>query len=98
LYEYGIALNVGKKSLRQGMAQYLASDNDTLPPIVKRLLSTLQVQWLETDKHHKAAVYIGATPKHHSSGGKSIMVGIDKKGGDRKLRSVIYLGALSYIF
>jgi transposase len=106
----------------------------------------LQVQWLETDKHHKAAdtlllqqvkesepckrlmtlegfaeigaaglfcslgngkefkngrqaaVYIGATPKHHSSGGKTIMVGIDKKGGDKKLRSVIYLGALSYIF
>jgi transposase len=25
------------------------------------------------------------------------MVGIDKKGGDKKLRSVLYLGALSYI-
>jgi transposase len=145
LYEYGIALNVGKKSLRQGMAEYLASDNETLPPIVKRLLSTLQIQWLETEKHHKAAdklllqqvkesepckrlmalegvaeigaaglfcslgngkgfkngrqaaVYIGATPKQHSSGGKTIMVGIDKKGGDKKLRSVLYLGALSYI-
>ena len=145
MYEYGIALNVGKKSLRQGMAEYLASDNDTLPPIVKRLLSTLQAQWLETEKHHKAAdklllqqvkvsepckrlmalegvaeigaagpfcshgdgkgfkngrqaaVYIGATPKQHSSGGKTIMVGIDKKGGDKKLRSVLYLGALSYI-
>jgi transposase len=114
------------------MAEYLASDNDTLPPIVKRLLSTLQVQWLETEKHHKAAdklllqqvkesepckrlmalegvgeigagglfcslgngkgfknrrqaaVYIGATPKQHSSGGKTIMVGIDKKGGVKR--------------
>ena len=45
----------------------------------------------------QAAVYIGATPKQHSSGGKTIMVGIDKKGGDKKLRSVLYLGALSYI-
>ncbi len=39
----------------------------------------------------QAAVYIGATPKQHSSGGKTIMVGIDKKGGDKKLRSQTHL-------
>jgi transposase len=145
LYEYGIALNVGKKALRQGMTDYLSPTNETLPLIVKRLLGSLQEQWLETEKHYKAtdklllqhvkqsepckrlmalegvaeigaaglfcslgngkgfkngrqaAVYIGATPKQHSSGGKTIMIGIDKKGGDKKLRSTLYLGALSYI-
>lgn len=145
LYEYGVKLNTGKKSLRLGMADYISPNNETLPDIVKVLLGTLQIQWLETEKQYKvidkllqqqvaqsepckrlmklegvakigaaglfcslgngqgfkngrqASVYIGATPKQHSSGGKTVMVGIDKKGGDKKLRSILYLGALSYI-
>lgn len=34
------------------------------------------------------SVYIGVTPKQHSSGGKVVMVGIDKHGGDNQLRSL----------
>lgn len=44
-----------------------------------------------------AAVYVGATPKQHSSGGKVVMLGIDKFGGDRALRAVLYQGALAVI-
>lgn len=45
----------------------------------------------------QASAYIGVTPKQHSSGGKTVMVGIDKHGGDKALRSTLYLGALSVI-
>jgi len=44
-----------------------------------------------------ASVYIGVTPKQHSSGGKTIIVGIDKKGGNKELRAVLFQGALSVI-
>lgn len=44
----------------------------------------------------EAAVYIGATPKQHSSGGKVKMLGISKQG-DYALRSTLYIGALSVI-
>ena len=44
-----------------------------------------------------ASVYIGVTPKQHSSGGKVVMLGIDKHGGDKMLRSILYQGALSVI-
>lgn len=45
----------------------------------------------------QASTYIGVTPKQHSSGGKTVMVGIDKKGGNKELRAVLYQGALSVI-
>ena len=45
----------------------------------------------------QAATYIGVTPKQHSSGGKTVMVGIDKAGGNKDLRAVLYQGALSVI-
>ncbi|WP_366945752.1 transposase [Shewanella sp.] len=37
-----------------------------------------------------AAVFVGVTPKQHSSGGKVVMIGIDKHGGDKYLRSILY--------
>jgi transposase len=145
LYEFGIAVGMGKKSLRQGMGLFLAPENETLPYVIKPLLERLRMQWLETEKQLKAvdlllrqqvtqsdpcrrlmalegvaeigaaglfcslgdgsgfkqgrhaSAYIGVTPKQHSSGGKTILVGIDKKGGDKVLRSVLYQGALSVI-
>jgi len=45
----------------------------------------------------QAAVYIGVTPKQYRSGGQVIMLGIDKKGGDKALRAALYQGALSVI-
>jgi len=45
----------------------------------------------------QAATYLGVTPKQHSSGGKTVIVGIDKKGGNKALRAVLFQGALSVI-
>jgi len=44
-----------------------------------------------------AAVYLGLTPKQHSSGGKTYLTGISKTACDRPLRSVLYQGALAVI-
>ena len=45
----------------------------------------------------QASVYIGLTPKQHSSGGKTYIRGIDKQGGNKALRAALYQGALSVI-
>lgn len=44
----------------------------------------------------EAAVYAGVTPKQHSSGGKTVLLGITKHG-DAALRATLYQGALSVI-
>lgn len=51
----------------------------------------------EIKNGRQASVYIGLTPKQHSSGGKTFITGIDKLGGDKQLRSALYQGALSVI-
>ncbi|MGF1879205.1 transposase [Photobacterium frigidiphilum] len=45
----------------------------------------------------QASAFVGLTPKQHSSGGKTIMLGINKTGGVKNLRSLLYLGAMSYL-
>ncbi len=45
----------------------------------------------------QASAFVGLTPKQHSSGGKVFMIGIDKCGGVKELRSLLYLGAMSYV-
>ena len=49
-------------------------------------------------KGRDASVYIGVTPKQHSSGGNVYMRGINKGGGDKELRAVLYQGAFSVIY
>lgn len=44
----------------------------------------------------EAAVRVGVTPKQHSSGGKTVLLGITKHG-DATLRATLYQGALSVI-
>jgi len=44
-----------------------------------------------------ASVYIGLTPKQHSSGGKVYMMGIGKHSGNVPLRSALYQGALAVV-
>jgi transposase len=44
-----------------------------------------------------ASACIGVTPKQHSSGGKTQMIGINKKGGNKELRAALYQRALSVI-
>lgn len=45
----------------------------------------------------QASEFVGLTPTQHSSGGKVFMIGIDKCGGVKELRSLLYLGAMSYV-
>ncbi|MEZ8545948.1 IS110 family transposase [Vibrio cyclitrophicus] len=45
----------------------------------------------------QASAFVGLTPKQHSSDGKVFMVGSDKYGGVKELRSLLYLGAMSYV-
>jgi len=45
----------------------------------------------------EASVYMGLTPRQHSSGGKTHRMGINKGGGNRELRTALYQGALSII-
>lgn len=45
----------------------------------------------------QAAACVGVTPKQHSSGGKTTLIGIEKYGGVKELRRVLYQGALAVI-
>lgn len=45
----------------------------------------------------QASAFVGLTPKQHSSGGKVFLIGIDKCGGVKERRSLLYLGAMSYV-
>ena len=145
LYEYGITMRRGRKSLREAMVNVLDDLDASLPQCLK---STLRVLWerykvtetqlteaekakaalvkqLEPCKRlldlegvgavcapmlyasigdgsefkngRQASVYVGVTPKQHSSGGKTCMIGIDKNGGDKELRAALYQGAMSVI-
>ena len=44
------------------------------------------------------AAYLGLAPKQYSSGGKTNIVGLSKKIGNRQLRSVLILGARAYVY
>ena len=145
LYEYGITMNRGRKSLRETIVVVFDDLDTRLPQCLKNTLRLLWERYqqtatqLEEAEQHKAAlvkqlepckrlmdlegigtvcasmlyanigdgkefkngrqasVYIGLTPKQHSSGGKTYMRGIDKQGGNRELRAALYQGALAVI-
>ncbi|MDH3804878.1 MAG: IS110 family transposase [Gammaproteobacteria bacterium] len=44
------------------------------------------------------AAYLGLAPKQYSSGGKTNIVGLSKKIGNSRLRSVLILGARAYVY
>jgi transposase len=44
------------------------------------------------------AAYLGLAPRQYSSGGKTNIVGLSKKIGNSRLRSVLILGARSYVY
>ncbi len=145
LYEYGISMNKGRKSLRETVAKVVDALDTRLPVCLKDTLKLLWERYqltlsqLKETKKVKAALVkqvepckrllalesvgevcaamlyanigdgrdfkngrqasacIGVTPKQHSSGGKTCMVGIDKKGGNKELRAALYQGALSVV-
>ena len=145
LYEYGITMKRGRKSLRETIVLVLDHLDSRLPQCLKNTLSLLWERYqttlaqLKEAKAYKAALVkqvepckrllalesvgevgaamlyanigdgsefkngrgasacIGLTPKQHSSGGKVVMLGINKNGGNKELRAVLYQGALSVI-
>ena len=145
LYEYGISIPKGRKSLRENIVLVLDCEDDRLPESLKSSLHVLweryqltlsQLKEIETAKDtlvkqlepckrlmklegigpvcaamlytslgdasefkngRQASVYVGLTPKQHSSGGKVYMTGINKQGGNKPLRAALYQGALSVI-
>ncbi len=66
-------------------------------PVGSAMLYSTLGQGEMFENGRQAAAYIGVTPKQHSSGGKTTMVGINKKGGNKELRAVLYQGALAVI-
>lgn len=145
LYEYGITINKGRKSLGAAIPVVLDDDDIRLPQCLKSTLLLLWERYTMTESQLKmaekskaalvkqlepckrlldlesvgnvcaamlytalgdgsefksgreASVYVGLTPKQHSSGGKTYMIGIDKRGGNKELRAALYQGALSVI-
>jgi transposase len=49
-------------------------------------------------KSREFSAYLGLTPRQFSSGGKTNIVGISKKVGNRRLRSILIQGARAYVF
>ena len=66
-------------------------------PVCAAMLYTSIGDGGEFKNGRAASVYIGLTPKQHSSGGKTYMTGINKQGGNKQLRAALYQGALSVI-
>ena len=44
------------------------------------------------------SAYLGLKPRQYSSGGKTNIVGISKKVGNRRLRSILIQGARAYVY
>jgi transposase len=49
-------------------------------------------------KSREFSAYLGLTPRQFSSGGKTNIIGISKKVGNRRLRSILIQGARAYVF
>ena len=49
-------------------------------------------------KSREFSAYLGLTPRQFSSGGKTNIVGISKRVGNRRLRAVLIQGARAYVF
>lgn len=73
-------------------------DLEGVGPVCAALLYASLGDGRNFKKGRDASVYIGLTPKQHSSGGKVYMRGINKSGGDKELRAALYQGAFSIIY
>ena len=49
-------------------------------------------------KSREFSAYLGLTPRQYSSGGKANIVGISRKVGNRRLRSILIQGARAYVY
>lgn len=67
-------------------------------PIGALLLYAVMGSGLAFKNAREFAAYLGLVPRQHSSAGKSNIVGLSKKVGNRKLRAVLILGARAYTY
>jgi transposase len=72
-------------------------DLESVGPVCAAMLYAALGDGTEFKNGREASVYVGLTPKQHSSGGKTYMMGIDKRGGNKELRAALFQGALSVI-
>ena len=49
-------------------------------------------------KSREFSAYLGLTPRQFSSGGKTNIIGLSKKVGNRRLRSILIQGARAYVY
>jgi len=49
-------------------------------------------------KSREFSAYLGLTPRQFSSGGKTNIVGLSKKVGNRRMRALLIQGALAYVY
>ena len=49
-------------------------------------------------KSREFSAYLGLTPRQFSSGGKTNIVGLSKKVGNRRMRALLILGAQAYVY
>ena len=67
-------------------------------PIGALLLYAVMGSGLAFKNAREFAAYLGLVPRQHSSAGKSNIVGLSKKVGNRQLRAVLILGARAYTY
>jgi transposase len=49
-------------------------------------------------KSREFSAYLGLTPRQFSSGGKTNIIGLSKKVGNRRMRALLIQGALTYVY
>ena len=67
-------------------------------PIGALLLYAVMGSGMAFKNAREFAAYLGLVPRQYSSGGKTNIVGLSKKVGNRRLRAILILGARAYTY
>lgn len=86
-----------KEAVRQDPVCRRLSALEGVGPVGAMLLKLALSQPGHFNNARQAAACVGVTPVQHSSGGKEKLGSISKLAGDKKLRSVLFEGALAVI-
>jgi transposase len=65
-------------------------DLEGVGPVCASMLYASLGDGREFKSGRHASAYVGLTPKQYSSGGKVYLIGIDKLGGNKELRTALY--------
>ena len=94
--EHGLVLAQGVGTVRRHLPELVESGRSGLSEDFRALLRACAQQLRELDAHiegyTRRLAALGLVPKQHSSGGKTVLLGISKRG-DRYLRSLLGPGA-----